>query len=626
MAVSNVIKYNVYVLKGGNINRFFECVPLKKMSKPIHIKIIVTQLENLEYLKIQLESLLIHVNNVISRGQCWINDNGNKQPHYEINSFLAKETSECFHKCLRIAEDEHPARSLITEPNVNEDPTNASFLFTSLGREESVTDVYETTLSLATNARETTTPSSFADDSFKDSQDSEVTNSSNQAVDKLIFVKPKKIRYLENKLKDHEKKIKTLMKTKTTTEKRNEKQITEILQEIEKAKSLQMSVREISSRENSFEEHMKEMFQELKAARNLMSNLQSQLEVLFKLGNDHDDKFNDMLRKFNELDDAIEEMGKKFDSVTEESSQSTSNVRNFITVSGSQPGGTVSRRVQVSKQLDEMEKRIDYLETHIVTVKEEVSLEISQCKESTDLVINEKNGTIQAQIVDVKNQLADFSCMVECLQKDSLHLRQETASTRIAFSVGLSNCQKFHKGSVVRYDQIYSNVGECYDVQTGRFTTHISGLYIFHVDTLSDKREGASLSLYLNSEYKMSVGGGHGKSIILHLNTTDTCRGGNIFFKELPLTGTRLWCSGTRLWCSMRHSKHIKVIQSQVEILEDLNCDLERLVDFIKNLVKQGTSWMNESESKLSFVQINQLLTSETANCIQKCINIACEK
>ncbi|KAH9490623.1 hypothetical protein Btru_033848 [Bulinus truncatus] len=72
----------------------------------------------------------------------------------------------------------------------------------------------------------------------------------------------------------------------------------------------------------------------------------------------------------------------------------------------------------------------------------------------------------------------------------------------------------------------------------------------------------------------------------------------------------------------MRPAKYVKIITSQLEQFEDMKTQLENLLEDIKHIINQGQSWIDETVNTLSFTQINQLLTSETSKCIQKCLNI----
>ncbi|KAI8793531.1 lamin protein [Biomphalaria glabrata] len=70
-----------------------------KMKTPKQIKVITSQLEVLEELKEQLETLIADINTVTLKGKTWIDDSGN-QNFVEINLYLSNETSRCL-RCYR---------------------------------------------------------------------------------------------------------------------------------------------------------------------------------------------------------------------------------------------------------------------------------------------------------------------------------------------------------------------------------------------------------------------------------------------------------------------------------------------------------------------------------------------
>uniref|UniRef100_A0A2C9LVC5 Uncharacterized protein n=1 Tax=Biomphalaria glabrata TaxID=6526 RepID=A0A2C9LVC5_BIOGL len=71
----------------------------------------------------------------------------------------------------------------------------------------------------------------------------------------------------------------------------------------------------------------------------------------------------------------------------------------------------------------------------------------------------------------------------------------------------------------------------------------------------------------------------------------------------------------------MRPAKQIKVVRSQLEILEDLKVQLDSLLWCICNVIQVGESWIEEANNK-TFSDIYQFLTFQTAECISKCSSI----
>ncbi|KAH9519053.1 hypothetical protein Btru_009006 [Bulinus truncatus] len=75
----------------------------------------------------------------------------------------------------------------------------------------------------------------------------------------------------------------------------------------------------------------------------------------------------------------------------------------------------------------------------------------------------------------------------------------------------------------------------------------------------------------------------------------------------------------------MRPVRQLKIITSQLELLEDLKQQLGGLLDYINNVLKIGESWIERKDENQTFLEVNMLLAKETSNCIQKCLEIARE-
>uniref|UniRef100_A0A2C9LQS5 C1q domain-containing protein n=1 Tax=Biomphalaria glabrata TaxID=6526 RepID=A0A2C9LQS5_BIOGL len=75
----------------------------------------------------------------------------------------------------------------------------------------------------------------------------------------------------------------------------------------------------------------------------------------------------------------------------------------------------------------------------------------------------------------------------------------------------------------------------------------------------------------------------------------------------------------------MRPVRQLKIITSQLELLEDLRIQLDSLLVYINNVLKTGESWIEKKDDTQTFLEVNMLLANETSNCIQKCLDIARE-
>uniref|UniRef100_A0A2C9L5E2 C1q domain-containing protein n=1 Tax=Biomphalaria glabrata TaxID=6526 RepID=A0A2C9L5E2_BIOGL len=73
----------------------------------------------------------------------------------------------------------------------------------------------------------------------------------------------------------------------------------------------------------------------------------------------------------------------------------------------------------------------------------------------------------------------------------------------------------------------------------------------------------------------------------------------------------------------MRPARQLKVITSQLEVLEDMKIQFENLLATINNILQKGFKWIDDESNELSFMELNQLLTNGTSECLTKCLIIA---
>ncbi|KAK0058228.1 lamin-like protein, partial [Biomphalaria pfeifferi] len=73
----------------------------------------------------------------------------------------------------------------------------------------------------------------------------------------------------------------------------------------------------------------------------------------------------------------------------------------------------------------------------------------------------------------------------------------------------------------------------------------------------------------------------------------------------------------------MRNSRHVKIITSHVENLEDLKSQLETIQTNVLTVIEKAELWIEEKEKDFSFLEMSQFLTNETSKFIMKCHNIA---
>ncbi|KAH9490625.1 hypothetical protein Btru_033850 [Bulinus truncatus] len=330
---------------------------------------------------------------------------------------------------------------------------------------------------------------------------------------------------------------------------------------------------QLSEKDKNTAAQLEEIMKELHAASDFVSNLQIQTEMLTSKQNENEKKLNDAIEKLTDQEERNkvlttnqESDAKKLQAVVEEA---------------------LHNRVMPLKG------DFDILKSDLDSFKSSSDLNLRYFTHKND----EKFRKISREFNELSTHLTE--------------MRHLNSKKSISFSVGLTAVTTVPIDCVVKYDKIFTNIGDCYDVSTGIFTCPVGGHYVFHINLTTDCNDWVILHLYQNIEYKISVYAhipqcvsSNGNSVILHLKLSDKH---TVFVK-------------------MRLAKYVKIITSQLEQFEDMKTQLENLLEDIKHIINQGQSWVEETGNTLSFTQINQLLTSETSNCIQKCLNIIDEE
>ncbi|XP_041374212.1 complement C1q-like protein 4 [Gigantopelta aegis] len=99
----------------------------------------------------------------------------------------------------------------------------------------------------------------------------------------------------------------------------------------------------------------------------------------------------------------------------------------------------------------------------------------------------------------------------------------------VAFSVGLTHHLNLTGSQTVVYDEIITNIGAAYDLDSGFFKCPMSGIYVFQFHALSRSDRTVYLQLHHNYNYVVSIWShtngefaAGGNSAILHLTKGDT--------------------------------------------------------------------------------------------------------
>ncbi|KAH9490629.1 hypothetical protein Btru_033861 [Bulinus truncatus] len=230
---------------------------------------------------------------------------------------------------------------------------------------------------------------------------------------------------------------------------------------------------QLTEKDKNNEVKFKDIMIELHAASDFMSNLQIQTEML---ANEHEKKLNGVIEKLTDQEEKIKVL-------------------------------TTNQKSDAKKLQDGVE---EILPDKVVNLKGDIETVKSDLDKN-----NEKFTKMSSEFDELSESLNEMS-----------HLNNK--KTSLSFSVGLIATTTVLKGCVVKYDTIFTNMDNCYNMSTGIFTCPTDGHYVFRVNLLTFCDKLGCLFLFQNNESKKSVranipdcGSTHGNSVILHLKLND---------------------------------------------------------------------------------------------------------
>ncbi|VDH99753.1 Hypothetical predicted protein [Mytilus galloprovincialis] len=110
---------------------------------------------------------------------------------------------------------------------------------------------------------------------------------------------------------------------------------------------------------------------------------------------------------------------------------------------------------------------------------------------------------------------------------DELDIGKESGdrSTASGFSVSLSRAKYVVKGHIVRFDKVWSNIGNDYNPQSGVYTSPKNGVYHFSCTVMSAGKKAIRVSLWKNNLKTVTSYSYHHYSgtlnLVLHLKKGD---------------------------------------------------------------------------------------------------------
>ncbi|XP_060063259.1 complement C1q-like protein 2 [Ylistrum balloti] len=125
----------------------------------------------------------------------------------------------------------------------------------------------------------------------------------------------------------------------------------------------------------------------------------------------------------------------------------------------------------------------------------------------------------------------------------------------VAFSAGLTSMLTLSHTERVKYNRIYTNIGNGYHSDTGTFECPVAGIYVFQFHSVAHQNKAAWLQLYKNFQYVASTYGhtvndyaSTGNSVILHLS-----KGDEVYIQAVdPIYGyaTYLYGANDEVYCT----------------------------------------------------------------------------
>ncbi|KAH9490628.1 EMILIN-2 [Bulinus truncatus] len=247
---------------------------------------------------------------------------------------------------------------------------------------------------------------------------------------------------------------------------------------------------QLTEKEKNTEVQLAEILKELHAASDFMSNLQSKTEMLTNKQNENEKKLNGVIEKLTDQDERIKLL--------------------------------TTNQTFVSKKLqDEVE---EILPTKVMNLKgdiDNVKSDLDSFKSSSDLNLRyftDKNDEKFTKMSSEFNELSTYFTEMKLLN----------SKKSVSFSVGLTALTVVKEGCVVKYNEIFTNIPDSYNVSTGIFTCPVNGHYVFHINLTTDSDDFVNLALFQNNYNKISVYAHNpdcvssgGNSVILHLKLND---------------------------------------------------------------------------------------------------------
>ncbi|XP_055875753.1 putative leucine-rich repeat-containing protein DDB_G0290503 isoform X2 [Biomphalaria glabrata] len=448
-----------------------------QMRPAKQVKAVRGQLEVLEDLKVQIDGLLGNICHVIQVGESWIGESDNKT-FTDIYQFLAFQTAECISKCSSIANGSEDAcqSADTTEPSVKENTPVTVSSFTLQGDREL------SKLMLR----------------FESIENSVTSNS-------------KKIKILNQRLKEQERnQNESTLKAQEEMDKTNAKKYEQIIEELHAASSFMSNLQKEteSLSQNINERVITASQQEQKESNTVFEVNEMKLEI---------SKTTESLCNLSSLYDALSSQ------VNENNSKISELCSSVEKITLNNQGK--SAQIMEENRKDREEKTRNQTDDTEDTLQSTIDLFLEQVEwKSTTNQLQELHSFCQAfrstSSDSSKNEVSDSSVLATTLmttmdeQEISFKDYYEEKINRLSEKIAeMNECVSFHvevesdrtlnlraAKNFTCFNDVITNDGKHFDVDTGTFSVPCSGLYLFSLKLDIDNDEEMEFNIYVKSK------------------------------------------------------------------------------------------------------------------------------
>ncbi|XP_013074438.2 nucleoprotein TPR-like [Biomphalaria glabrata] len=498
------------------------------MKTPRQIKAITSQLEVLEELKEQLESLITDINTVTSKGKSWINDS-DSQNFLEMNQYLINETSRCLRRCYDLTNDDCGLNSDTPESfdqaeNVNrsKDDKRYQSLADMVNKINSTLVKHSRKMKkLQQNSSEQETRIESTCEKIKenDSKFEELHNElqgASQFMTRLEIQSTK----LFDKVKENKEQIETLL---------------HLPQELaDQKESLTSLLKTNESQDKSQVVKMEEFIQGHVSNSHALNTKYDHLSNLVKAN----DEELSQIKKYI-TSESLSDIKKKLEENDEYLKRIEINQRKFSD-GNRKIAEDIEAKIQANTEITSiLEVKFQSLETQLSNANGEFSKskDVIESLKSRVEIIKDQLSTCKSNIKKLDTKITAAESEIVSQSRRRASSRDVMAACRI--QLNCSEEMNFKKDTILKcFKKCLLNIGQCYDKDAGTFTAPCAGLYLCSLMIESENGMEKEFSIYSSdrSDNETARGRTHTNSssaVACLVTVFDLNQGDEVYVKSL---------------------------------------------------------------------------------------------